>query len=88
MHCDAQSVIAVISLIPRKGFVLRNKNYCIVLYCTCHNSPATYRSSPGDWGEGVGGGGGGRCVSLIKFVEDLHVYDSLNHIQWSSHQIL
>ena len=33
MHCDAQSVIAVISLIPRKGFVLRNKNYCIVLYC-------------------------------------------------------
>ena len=32
MHCDAQSVIAVISLIPRKGFVLRNKNYCIV-YC-------------------------------------------------------
>ena len=36
VHCDAQSVIAVISLIPLiyKGFVLRNRNYCIVvLYC-------------------------------------------------------
>ena len=64
--------VPLVSLIPRKGFVLRNKNYCIVvLYCSWADWAGVGvdlgrhlggGGVGGDWGRrlgGVGGGGGG-----------------------------